>query len=384
MADLQLLQLQTAEAASSPELSYLAATGRTAARRIFGHVEEAFWHPGAPAPSLARDIPLLLFAAENIHLGPASLALMKETLAAGAGIVVPRRLSDFELPRPIHTLRGFETVEKLLVQQAAPSPAAPSSHLPVALIAPRHLDALSRLPVARLFEDPELLAALELCGEARHAGIYHDSLAYSGEAREDVLPFIPENAAEVLEVGCGRGVTGRLLEERRGCRVTGVELNPEVAVVAAKNLSRVIVGDIERLDPASIEGGFGPFDAVVATELFEHLQYPERFLARVRDLLVPGGRIVLSVPNVGHYSIVEDLLAGRWDYLPIGLLCYTHFRFFTRATLEDWIARVGGFASHEIVAQKSELPERFDTLPEGFQTDRENLATTGFYVVLTV
>ena len=41
-------------------------------------------------------------------------------------------------------------------------------------------------------------------------------------------------------------------------------------------------------------------------------------------------------------------------------------------------------ASHEIVAQKSELPERFDTLPEGFQTDRENLATTGFYVVLTV
>ena len=51
--------------------------------------------------------------------------------------------------------------------------------------------------------------------------------------------------------------------------------------------------------------------------------------------VTPGGRLVLSVPNVGHWAVVEDLLAGRWDYLPIGLLCYTHYRFFTRRTLAD-------------------------------------------------
>ena len=68
----------------------------------------------------------------------------------------------------------------------------------------------------------------------------------------------------------------------------------------------------------------------------------------MRRLLRPGGRIVLSIPNVGHYSVVEDLLAGRWDYLPIGLLCYTHFRFFTRATLASWLERLG-FSRYQIV-----------------------------------
>ncbi len=156
-----------------------------------------------------------------------------------------------------------------------------------------------------------------------------------------------------------------------------MELNPEVAKEAARHLDRVIVGDVEELEIDE------RFDAVLATELFEHLSYPEEFLAKMKTLLRPGGRIVLSVPNVGHYSLVEDLLAGRWDYLPIGLLCYTHFRFFTRATLEAWIERVE-FSSHEIVAQRTELPERFAAVPRPFEVDLESLATKGFYVVLTV
>ena len=89
------------------------------------------------------------------------------------------------------------------------------------------------------------------------------------------------------------------------------------------------------------------------------------------------------MPNVGHYSIVEDLLAGRWDYVPMGLLCYTHFRFFTRATLESWIERAG-FSSYEIVAQKGELPARLAALETVLEVDRESLATTGFYVVVSV
>ena len=45
------------------------------------------------------------------------------------------------------------------------------------------------------------------------------------------------------------------------------------------------------------------------------------------QVLPPGGVVVLSVPNVGHWSVVADLLAGRWDYLPAGLVCVTHLRF---------------------------------------------------------
>lgn len=87
-------------------------------------------------------------------------------------------------------------------------------------------------------------------------------------------------------MGCGPGVTGRLIQERLGCRVTGVELNPVVAREAARHLHRVLQGDVQTLDLD------GRYDAVIALELVEHLVDSESFLARVRALLAPGGRAI--------------------------------------------------------------------------------------------
>ena len=136
----------------------------------------------------------------------------------------------------------------------------------------------------------------------------------------------------------------------------------------------MLQGDVETLD---LEGRY---DAVIALELVEHLVDSESFLARVRGLLAPGGRAIFSIPNVGHWSIIEDLLAARWDYLPIGLLCYTHYRFFTRRSLGDWLRR-SGIERFELIPQRTELPERFAGLA-GFETDPESLSTKGFYVIV--
>jgi 2-polyprenyl-3-methyl-5-hydroxy-6-metoxy-1,4-benzoquinol methylase len=125
----------------------------------------------------------------------------------------------------------------------------------------------------------------------------------------------------------------------------------------------------------------GRFDAVLALELVEHLTETENFLTRVKNLLAPGGRAIFSIPNVGHYSVVEDLIAGRWDYLPIGLLCYTHFRFFTRHTLADWLRRAG-IERFELVPQKTEPPESPERFTGQFETDLESLSTKGFYVLV--
>jgi SAM-dependent methyltransferase len=207
------------------------------------------------------------------------------------------------------------------------------------------------------------------------AGLFHPFVDYYGEARADLLPFLPARAAHVLEIGCGRGRTGALIQDRLGCRVTGVEQNPLVAGDASGRLWRVIVGDVRSADLD------GQYDAIVASELVEHLDEPEPFFTRMRSLLAPGGRIVLSVPNVGHYSVVEDLISGRWDYVPAGLLCYTHLRFFTRRTVEDWMHRFGFDCA--IVPQVTELPARFAKLPPVFAADMDSLRAKGFYVVLT-
>lgn len=381
MTDLLLVRPRTPEAERSPELSYLASSVLAAVRGAFGEVKEVAWPDGRLAEGNATEgnakeasVPLLIIAQENIHLGQISLERMRDALAdaaLGAAGVVPARLAGMPLKEPIHTLRGFERLENDLPD---PRRLQGAVNAPIVLAAPGRLRGSAGELVERVLGGPLGLAPLF------EVGLYHDYVDYYGEIRDDILPFIPEDATEVLEVGCGRGVTGALMEERLGCRVTGVELNPEVARDAETRLSRVIVGDVETLE---IEERF---DAVVATELFEHLNYPERFLAKMHGLLRPGGRIVLSVPNVGHYSVVEDLLAGRWDYLPIGLLCYTHFRFFTRATLASWIERTGLFSGYEIVGQMTELPERFttlrQTLPASFAVDEESLKTKGFYVVV--
>jgi 2-polyprenyl-3-methyl-5-hydroxy-6-metoxy-1,4-benzoquinol methylase len=209
------------------------------------------------------------------------------------------------------------------------------------------------------------------------AGFCEEFIDFYAELRNDILPFVPPTAREVLEIGCGKGVTGALLKQRLGCRVTGVELSPVAAAAAAGVLDEVITGDFERLEIP------GRYDVVMALELIEHLKDPFAFLARARDLLKPSGRIVLSTPNTGHWSVVADLLAGRIDYLATGLFTYTHYRFFTRRTLEDWLS-MAGFARFQISGQRTAVPEEFLAWARQRGADEDSLATLRFYVVVEI
>ncbi len=377
---LLLLAPASAAADSSPEFRYLREYRLLQARRVFASVEEAELGRELPAWDDGRTDCVLLLTSPNVLIGAATLGAMRACLAGGARLALPYLLASVAgaLPEPVHTLRGFERAESGFLR-LAPGHRLPRPQLrPAALFSAPALAALSRrVPLPALVGAPDLPEGERERLATAHVGLCHEFIDYYGEPRADILRFVPPTAKDVLEIGCARGATGRLLQDTLGCRVTGVELNPVVAREAAAVLHRVVCGDIERID---LEGAF---DAVVATELFEHLADPFAFLARARSLLRPGGRIILSTPNTGHYSIVEDLVAGRWDYVPIGLLCYTHLRFFTEATLRDWLG-MAGFASYEIVPQTTELPERFRSLRGILDVNEASLGTKGFYVVIDV
>lgn len=357
MTDLLILKALEPDSAQAPEFQYLLSYCLLQARDVFDRVEIVAAGQ-EPPPERPFDAVLVLGSA-NVLLARRSLEAMRDRLLAGAAEVRPFRLSDFASTGalggqpPVYTLRGYERVERFFLDEAGKAPLPPS---PGAV----SLQTFERFRTGN--------------GDVVHAGLCHEFIDYYGEVRDDILPFLPAGTREVLEVGCGRGATGRLLQERLGCRVTGVELNPVVAREAARHLHRVIHGDVQALDLP------GRYDAVLALELVEHLPDAESFLTRIHGLLAPGGRALFSIPNVGHWSIVEDLLAGRWDYLPIGLLCYTHYRFFTRRTLADWLRRCG-IHRFELIPQRTELPDHFRNLP-AFETDPESLSTKGFYVVV--
>ena len=208
----------------------------------------------------------------------------------------------------------------------------------------------------------------------------HRTVDYYGEDRSDVLDMLPAEVESLLDVGCASGNFGKLLKSRRDCRIVGIELNPTAASQARSHLDAVLEQDALEVAPGE------RFDCVTCLDSMEHFTDPERLLARIHvDFLKPGGYCLISIPNVGHWSIVEDLLAGRWDYVPIGLMCNTHVRFFTLHSLRGLFHDHGFEIVHEStlhVPLPDDLKASFELLAErGMEIDFANLDAHNYYLL---
>ncbi len=154
----------------------------------------------------------------------------------------------------------------------------------------------------------------------------HSFSGYHEHARPEVQRLIPPSARTVLDVGCGAGALGAALKRQGVLQVIGVEGDPDAAEAAGKVLDRVHLGDIEALD---LPYDLGTFDCIVLADILEHLRDPWGVVKRLAPLLATEGRLVASLPNVRHWSVLRGLLDGEWTYLPAGILDRGHLRFFT-------------------------------------------------------
>src|SRR5215813_15051661 len=155
---------------------------------------------------------------------------------------------------------------------------------------------------------------------------------YYDRARPEILEVVPTDATRILDVGCGSGWLGQQVKLRQGATVYGIEVVREAAERAAKRLDRVWNAPVETA-LAEIPETF--FDCIVTADILEHLVDPWTILAQLGKRLVPGSHLVASIPNVGHWEVVRDLIEGRWQYTSEGLLDRTHLRFFTRRSVPE-------------------------------------------------
>lgn len=153
-----------------------------------------------------------------------------------------------------------------------------------------------------------------------------------------LLAHIPPGRS-VLDVGCASGYLARLLMER-GCRVIGVEIDPDAARQARAYCEAVFELSAEALD--QLPPDQGPFAVVLFGDVLEHLAHPETALVGAHRLVEPEGTVILSVPNIAHYSVRFRLLVGQFNYTRDGLLDRTHLHFFTRHSITA-LARASGF-----------------------------------------
>lgn len=190
-------------------------------------------------------------------------------------------------------------------------------------------------------------------------------LSYFANARHDIIALLPTGPqSAILELGCGSGGTGRAaLAAGKAGRYVGIELSAPVAKVAAEAFNEVLVGDVQELDLTHLSG---QFDALIISEVLEHLTDPWTTVARMVACLKPGGMIFASSPNIAHWQVIRNLMLGRFRYRESGSMDRTHLRWFTpesfRALFEDAGVRI---QSLNAVAPKRWKAELFNGLTGG-------------------
>jgi methionine biosynthesis protein MetW len=163
-----------------------------------------------------------------------------------------------------------------------------------------------------------------------------DSLRYDGhtDAPQEVARMLAELVpvgSRVLDVGCGTGSVSRIIADTRDAKIIGIEPDPCRATAARARGLQVH----EQLFTPAVLQLLEAFDVIVFADVLEHVADPGNFLQLALRALLPGGRVIASVPNVAHWSVRLDLLRGRFDYQPVGIRDATHLRWFTAETVRS-------------------------------------------------
>jgi ubiquinone biosynthesis O-methyltransferase len=98
----------------------------------------------------------------------------------------------------------------------------------------------------------------------------------------------------VLDIACGTGYGSQILSHAGAIAVVGVDICSETIKYAKKHYQEsnveFVCANAEQFEWCQ------QFDVVVSFETIEHVFHPDRFLDQLRSLMVPEGKLLLSVP----------------------------------------------------------------------------------------
>lgn len=131
------------------------------------------------------------------------------------------------------------------------------------------------------------------------------------------------DGGRVLDVGCARGDLLAAMGEEKRLELFGVEYSKEIADAARARGITIYQGDLSMVDLSP-----GTIDLVLMQHVLEHVLDPFDTLARVAELLKPGGRLVGELPNLASWD--ARLFGKYWG----GGHAPRHIFHFTPQTLE--------------------------------------------------
>lgn len=152
---------------------------------------------------------------------------------------------------------------------------------------------------------------------------------YSTLIRSEVAALVthPENSEiNVLEVGCACGGTLLYLKNKyKNASLYGIEINKN----AANSVALFAEVSDQNIEESQLSFQHHFFDYILLPDVLEHLQDPWKVLETLKKYLKTNGKLLVSLPNVMHFSVMKKMLHGYWTYEDAGILDKTHLRFFT-------------------------------------------------------
>ena len=189
-----------------------------------------------------------------------------------------------------------------------------------------------------------------------------DALVYgvSSTRKRKIFEMIDPRGepADILDIGCGVGLLGKELRSK-GNKVSGVDISGSSIEKAKKNLDAAFVCDIQN---DKLPFPDCAFDAVLFTEVIEHLPFPEKAMAEIGRVLKPGGSAIITTPNFLVWSNRIHMLFGRFEYADTGFFDRGHVHFFTRRSLISAIKKAGLRAAAWNNVYHGKIPESIGKL----------------------
>ncbi|MCC7178105.1 MAG: class I SAM-dependent methyltransferase [Acidobacteria bacterium] len=187
-----------------------------------------------------------------------------------------------------------------------------------------------------LAEPPSLEAMATFVNEEYTRGVYRDyvdakplKLATARRRLRRLAAFSP--GPRLLDVGCAAGFFIEAALEA-GFDASGIELSPvAVGLADAAVRPRIVQGDVNTL----IARDTRRFDVVTAFDIIEHTFDPREFVADVGRVLAPGGLLVISTPDTGHWLRVA--MGARWPMLQPD----QHTFLFSRGAMRSMLSAAG-------------------------------------------
>ncbi len=151
---------------------------------------------------------------------------------------------------------------------------------------------------------------------------------YKNGGNPEVLRWVPAEARNILDLGCGAGDNARVLSEQ-GRNVDGVTLSPTEASAASEVCRTVFIHNLEEGLPPGLADRY---DVVLASHVLEHVCFPEKLLADVRAKLSADAILIVAIPNLLNWRYRLRLFLGKFEYSDGGIMDNTHFRWYTFAS----------------------------------------------------